>query len=183
MPSPAARRSVRSAAHVSAARLLAASCLAVGGFLACWSITGCDSDTERADKDVQRNIKAAQSERGESAVQKGFQKAAAVKNASPTASINAKVLLARAQVEQARQILRGVAQDDLTIARRAALTLLADTLDAGAPSAEASRSALSILAEELATLARLIGELDTIVSRLQADVDDLLMGAPDDEPA
>jgi hypothetical protein len=42
---------------------------------------------------------------------------------------------------------------ELTIARRTALTLLADTLDAGAPSAEASRTALAILAEELHTLA------------------------------
>jgi hypothetical protein len=67
---------------------------------------------------------------------------------------------------------------ELTIARRTALTLLADTLDAGAPSAEASRTALSILADELNTLAGLIGELDTIVSRLQADVDDLRMGTP-----
>ncbi len=72
---------------------------------------------------------------------------------------------------------------DLTVARRAALTLLADTLDAGALSAEASRTALSILVEELTTLGRLIGELNTIVSRLQADVEDLLMGTPDDEPA
>jgi hypothetical protein len=64
---------------------------------------------------------------------------------------------------------------ELTVARRAALTLLADTLDAGAPSAEASRTALAILADELRTLAGLIGELDTIVSRLQADVDDLRM--------
>jgi hypothetical protein len=71
---------------------------------------------------------------------------------------------------------------DLTIARRMALTLLADTLDAGAPNAEASRTALSILTEELNTLARLIGELDTIVSRLQADVEDLLMGTPSNEP-
>ncbi|MBV9139734.1 MAG: hypothetical protein JO115_02230 [Pseudonocardiales bacterium] len=70
--------------------------------------------------------------------------------------------------------------NELTTARRAALTLLADTLDEGAPSAEASRAALSILAEELNTLAGLIGELDTIVSRLQADVDDLLMGTPAD---
>jgi hypothetical protein len=68
----------------------------------------------------------------------------------------------------------------LPISRREALTLLADTLDDGAPSAEASRTALSVLAGELSTLARLIGELDTIVSRLQADVDDLLMGAADD---
>jgi hypothetical protein len=68
---------------------------------------------------------------------------------------------------------------DLTTLRRAALTLLADTLDDGAPSAEASRTALSILANELNSLAGLIGELDTIVSRLQAGVDDLLMGAPD----
>ena len=66
---------------------------------------------------------------------------------------------------------------ELTITRRTALTLLADTLDAGAPGAEASRTALSVLAEELNTLAGLIGELDTIVSRLQADVEDLLMGA------
>jgi hypothetical protein len=72
---------------------------------------------------------------------------------------------------------------NLTIARRTALTLLADTLDAGAPSAEASRTALSILAGELTTLASLVGELDTIVSRLQADVEALLMGTPDDEPA
>ena len=69
--------------------------------------------------------------------------------------------------------------DDLIIARRTALTLLADTLDDGAPSAEASRTALNILAEELKTLARLIGKLNVIVSRLQADVDDLMMG-PDD---
>ncbi|MGH3695303.1 MAG: hypothetical protein ACRDRX_15175 [Pseudonocardiaceae bacterium] len=69
---------------------------------------------------------------------------------------------------------------DLAIVRRAALTLLADTLDDGAPSAEASRTALSILADELRALARLIGELDTIVSRLQADVDDLMMGTADD---
>lgn len=68
----------------------------------------------------------------------------------------------------------------LSIARREALTLLADTLDDGAPSAEASRTALSVLAGELSALARLIGELDTIVSRLQTDVDDLLMGAADD---
>lgn len=65
---------------------------------------------------------------------------------------------------------------ELTIARRTALTLLANTLDAGAPSAEASRTALAILADELNTLAGLIGELDTIVSRLQAD--DLRMGTP-----
>jgi hypothetical protein len=68
--------------------------------------------------------------------------------------------------------------NDLTTARRTALTLLADTLDAGAPSAEASRAALSILADELNNLAGLIRELDTIVSRLQADVDDLQMGTP-----
>ncbi len=68
---------------------------------------------------------------------------------------------------------------DLSTVRRAALTLLADTLDDGAPSAEASRTALSILADELNALARLIGELDTIVSRLQADVDDLMMGTAD----
>lgn len=69
---------------------------------------------------------------------------------------------------------------DLSIVRRAALTLLADTLDDGAPSAEASRTALSILADELSALAGLIGELDTIVSRLQADVEDLMMGTADD---
>jgi hypothetical protein len=69
---------------------------------------------------------------------------------------------------------------NLSIDRRAALSLLADTLDDGAPSAEASRTALSILAEELSALAGLIGELDTIVSRLQADVDDLMMGTADD---
>jgi hypothetical protein len=69
---------------------------------------------------------------------------------------------------------------DLTAARRAAITLLADTLDEGAPSADASRAAVSILAEELNTLAGLISELDAIVSRLQAEVDDLLMGAQAD---
>jgi hypothetical protein len=46
---------------------------------------------------------------------------------------------------------------DLTTLRRAALTLLADTLDDGAPSAEASRAALSILASELNSLVTLIG--------------------------
>jgi hypothetical protein len=70
--------------------------------------------------------------------------------------------------------------DELITARRTALTLLADTLDDGAPSAEASRTALNILAEELDSLARLIGELNAIVCRLQTDVDDLLLGAPDD---
>ena len=69
---------------------------------------------------------------------------------------------------------------DLSTVRRAALTLLADTLDDGAPSADASRTALSILADELSSMARLIGELDTIVSRLQADVEDLLMGTAND---
>lgn len=69
---------------------------------------------------------------------------------------------------------------DLSTVRRAALTLLADTLDNGAPSADASRTALSILADDLGALAGLIGELDTIVSRLQADVDDLMMGTADD---
>ena len=64
--------------------------------------------------------------------------------------------------------------------RREALMLLAETLDDGAPSAEASRTALSVLAGELSTLGRLIGELDTIVSRLQADVDDLRMSTADD---
>lgn len=66
------------------------------------------------------------------------------------------------------------------LARREAVMLLAETLDDGAPSAEASRAALSVLAGELITLAQLIGELDTIVSRLQGDVDDLLMGTADD---
>jgi hypothetical protein len=69
---------------------------------------------------------------------------------------------------------------DLPSVRRAALTLLADTLDDGAPSADASRTALSILAAELNALASLINQLDTIVSRLQADVDDLLMGTAND---
>jgi hypothetical protein len=65
---------------------------------------------------------------------------------------------------------------DLTTLRRAALTLLADTLTTGPP-ARGSRTALSILASELNSLAGLIAELDTIVSRLQAG-DDLLMGIP-----
>ena len=71
-------------------------------------------------------------------------------------------------------------QQPSSTVRREALMLLADTLDDGAPDAEASRTALSVLAGELSTLARLIGELDTIVSRLQGDVDDLLMGTADD---
>jgi hypothetical protein len=68
----------------------------------------------------------------------------------------------------------------LSTTRREALALLADTLDDGAPSADASRTALSILSGELDTLAELIAKLDTVVSRLQADVDDLLMGTADD---
>ncbi len=68
----------------------------------------------------------------------------------------------------------------LSTVRREALMLLADTLDDGAPSAEATRTALSVLAGELSALAGLIGELDTIVSRLQGDVDDLRMESADD---
>jgi hypothetical protein len=68
----------------------------------------------------------------------------------------------------------------LPTVRREALMLLAETLDDGAPSAEASRTALSVLAGELCSLARLIDEMDAIVSRLQADVDDLLMGTADE---
>jgi hypothetical protein len=82
-------------------------------------ITGCENDSERADKDVQRNINDAAAERGDAAIQKGLQKAATAKNASPAMSANAKILLAQAQVEQARTILLSAAQDDFGIQRLA----------------------------------------------------------------
>jgi hypothetical protein len=88
--------------------------VALGGIVV---FTGCENDSERADKDVQRNINDVAAERGDAAIQKGLQKAVAAKNASPAVAANAKVLLAQAQVEQARQILRSAAQDDLVIER------------------------------------------------------------------
>ena len=60
MPSPAARRSDSSAATV-AARLFAASCFAVSGLV---FASGCESESERADKDVQREVSNASAERG-----------------------------------------------------------------------------------------------------------------------
>jgi hypothetical protein len=94
--------------------MFAASCVAVSGLV---FVVGCENDSERADKDVQRNINGAAAERGDAAIQKGLQKAVASKNASPAVSANAKVLLAQAQVEQAREVLRTAAQDDLVIER------------------------------------------------------------------
>jgi hypothetical protein len=83
-------------------------------------VTGCENDSERADRDVQRNINDAAAERGDAAIQKGLQKAAKTANASPGVAANAKVMLAQAQVDQARQVLRSAAQDDLVIERLAA---------------------------------------------------------------
>jgi hypothetical protein len=81
---------------------------------------GCERPVERADKEVQKNIEAARAARGEGAITAGLQKAAANTAASSATSVQAKTLLAQAEVEQARIVLSDVDRTDLAIARLAA---------------------------------------------------------------
>lgn len=103
------------AARKSAAVLFAASALAVAGLM--FAGVGCEGDTQRADKSVADKIHEAENERGEAAISKGFQQAAADTKASPAASANAKLLLAQAEVEQARTVNNEVMRNELAIAR------------------------------------------------------------------
>src|SRR4051812_15554129 len=120
MPSPATRRRRTSPiTTIAAARLFASSSLAVAGLLLAGGsgLVGCDNDSGRADKAVEADIRAGKPERGEQAINKGFQKAASEKSASPATAVQANVLLAQAKVEQARLILNEVDRNELTIAR------------------------------------------------------------------
>src|SRR4051812_10098735 len=112
MPSPATRR-----CRTAAARLFASSSLAVAGLVLAGGsgLVGCGNDTGRADKAGEADTRAGRPERGEKAINAGFQKAASERSASPGSSAEAKPLLAQAKVEQARQVLEEVNRNELTI--------------------------------------------------------------------
>jgi hypothetical protein len=90
---------------------LFASCsLVVAGLL------GCDSETDRANKEIDKAVQGTATEHGDAAIS-ALSKVASQAKASAIASANAKVALAHAEADQARVLLRDVARDELGISR------------------------------------------------------------------
>jgi hypothetical protein len=100
----------------SAALLFASSCLAAAGLML--GAGGCERDDERADRAVEESLSGDAREYGEAGFA-SLKKATQEPNASPAATAHAKSLLAQAEVEQAKRVLREVDADEIAVTRLA----------------------------------------------------------------